>query len=114
MQLRTHRRLQETVQPLYINLFAALSNLSQGEATRPFALLACKVPNTTVALSSWQPSKSCPLLAMFIGMQYPFQHDCAGLKFLVDLRGDMLAAIKAAPEGAASVRLLADSLRWGG
>ena len=52
MQLRTHRRLQETVQPLYTNLFAALSNLPQGEAIRPFAVLACVMPNTKVALSS--------------------------------------------------------------
>ena len=105
MQLRTQRRLQETVQPLYMNLFAALSNLPQGEATPPFASLG-----TTVALSSCAAQHG-GLLVMFMGMQHPSQHYCAGLKFLVDLRGDMLLAIKAAPGGAASIRPLADSLR---
>ena len=69
MQLRTQRRLQETVQPLYINLFAALSNLPQGEATTPLAALAREVQPTPLALPSCAPQHEGLLTALDVDGQ---------------------------------------------
>ena len=102
---RAAERVRQAAAPAYVSLFPSVSNQPAGMPG------SCPVPEDSHAHTGTTRMRRDPhVVPATCCIVYP-RLVAAGLKFLVDMRADVLDVIRHGPAGAAALRALSEALR---